>query len=226
LLFIVVLVLTSLWQICHYTNSTFLLQECMSTNVLVKKCTPTAIYFQIDQDIGVYEFVFLQNWNAWIIPRDRYKQMSLWSAVTKQLKKTYDNRQLCCQLVVFYSKKYIVSCCSHFFLLALTNIFHVTWDWMKEYSKKLYGTVILHHYKEYMEDNDIAEKDREMQFCFFCEIVGCVNLTWKEKSLQGGTFSKLVRTSDEAFMLFIMWDYDKIPTKDDRKEDKLVGERL
>ncbi len=37
----------------------------------------------------------------------------------------------------------------------------------------------------------------------------------------------MVTTSDEAFTLFIMRrDYNKIPTKEDRKKDKLVGERL
>ena len=37
----------------------------------------------------------------------------------------------------------------------------------------------------------------------------------------------MVTTSDEAFTLFIMRrDYNKIPTKEDRKKDKLAGERL
>ena len=49
---------------------------------------------------------------------------------------------------------------------------------------------------------------------------------WKEKSLKGGTFSKVVTTSDETFAFFIMRDYDKIPTKEDRKKDKLAGKRL
>jgi len=94
---------------------------------------------------------------------------------------------------------------------------------MKEYSKMPNGTVILHHYKEYMENKGLADMDRQMLFHFFHEIVCCANLTWKEKSLKGGTFSKLVTTSDEAFAIFIMRDYDKIPTKEDRKNDKLVG---
>jgi len=63
-------------------------------------------------------------------------------------------------------------------------------------------------------------------FCFFHEIVGCLNLMWKKKSLKGGTFSKFITKSDEAFALFIMKDYDRIPTKVDRKKAKLVGERL
>jgi len=45
-----------------------------------------------------------------------------------------------------------------------------------------------------------------------------VNLTSKEISLKGGTFSKVVTTSDEAFAFFIMRDYDKILTKEDRKK--------
>jgi len=70
------------------------------------------------------------------------------------------------------------------------------------------GTVILHHYKEYMESKDLADKDRQILFHFFHETVGCVNLTWKEKSLKRGTFLKLVTTSHEVFMLFIMRDYN------------------
>ncbi len=56
--------------------------------------------------------------------------------------------------------------------------------------------------------------------------MGCVNLMWKEKSLKGGTFSKVVTTSDMAFAFFIMRDYDKITTKDDRKKDRLAGKNL
>ncbi len=49
-----------------------------------------------------------------------------------------------------------------------------------------HGIVILHHnYKEHMEAKDIAEKDREMLFCFFNDIVDCLNLTWKEQLLKG-----------------------------------------
>jgi len=38
--------------------------------------------------------------------------------------------------------------------------------------------------------------------------------------------SKIVTTSDEAFTSFIMRDYDKITTKEDRKRDKLAGKKL
>jgi len=53
-----------------------------------------------------------------------------------------------------------------------------------------------------------------------------MNLRWKEKSLKRQMFTKHVATSDEAFALFIMGDYDKIPTKEDRKKYKWMGERL
>ena len=36
----------------------------------------------------------------------------------------------------------------------------------------------------------------------------------------------MVTTSDEAFTFFIMRDYDKITTKEDRKQVKLAGENL
>ena len=42
------------------------------------------------------------------------------------------------------------------------------------------GAVIIHHYKEYMENHDLADNDRQMLFQFFHEMVGCVNLMWKE----------------------------------------------
>jgi len=53
------------------------------------------------------------------------------------------------------------------------------------------GTVIQHNYKNYMENNNLAEKDREMLFHFFHEIVGCLNLMQKEKLLKGEMFSKM-----------------------------------
>ena len=65
------------------------------------------------------------------------------------------------------------------------------------------GTVILNHYKEYMETNDLVDDDRQMLFHFCHEIVGCVNLMWKEKSLKGGTFSNVVTASDEAFVFLL-----------------------
>ena len=77
---------------------------------------------------------------------------------------------------------------------------------------------IFQHYKDYMENHELLDSDRMMLFHFCHEIMGCVNLTWKEKSLKGGTFSKEVTTSDEAFAYFIMRDYDKITTKEDRKQ--------
>jgi len=55
-----------------------------------------------------------------------------------------------------------------------------------------------------MENHDLADNDRQMLFHFFHEIVGCLDLMWKEKSMKGGTFSEVVTTSDESFVLFIM----------------------
>jgi hypothetical protein len=97
---------------------------------------------------------------------------------------------------------------------------------MKEYGQMPNGEVIMNHYKDYMDGHDLADDDRKMLFRFFHEIVGCVNLLWKEKSLKSGTFSKVTTTSDEAFAFFIMRDYAKITTKQDRKQVKLAGENL
>jgi len=44
--------------------------------------------------------------------------------------------------------------------------------------------------------------------------------------LKGGQFSKHVTQMDAAFALSVMRDFDKIPIKEERKKDKLVGERL
>ncbi len=95
------------------------------------------------------------------------------------------------------------------------NFFISTTDWIKEYDRKPKDAVILHYYKEYMKSHDLADKDRQMMFCFLHEIMGCGEF---EKSLKGGTFSKVVTMSDEAFALFIMRDYDKIAAKEDRKK--------
>jgi len=69
---------------------------------------------------------------------------------------------------------------------------------MKDYSEMPNGTVILNHYKDYIENHDLAVDDRQMLFCFFHEIAGCVNLIWKEKALKGGSFSNVVTASDKA----------------------------
>ena len=44
--------------------------------------------------------------------------------------------------------------------------------------------------------------------------------------MKGGTFSKVVTASDEAFAFIIMRDYAKITTKEDRKQVKLAGKNL
>jgi len=56
-----------------------------------------------------------------------------------------------------------VSCMLSFTLLSVSSnpIFHFAQDWMKEYGKMPHGTVISHHYKEYLEDNNLAEKVRD-----------------------------------------------------------------
>jgi len=97
---------------------------------------------------------------------------------------------------------------------------------MKDYGEMPNGAVILNHYKDYMENHDLADDDKKMLFRFFHEILSCVNLMWKEKSFKGGKLSNVVTTSDEAFAFFIMRDYAKITTKEDRKQVKLAGENL
>ena len=64
------------------------------------------------------------------------------------------------------------------------------------------GTVIMNHYKDYMENHDLPDDDKKTLLRFFCKILGCVNLMWKEKSLKGGKFSNVVTTSDEAFAFY------------------------
>ena len=54
-----------------------------------------------------------------------------------------------------------------------------------------------------METRDLADDDRQMLFHLCHEIVGCVNLMWKEKSLKGGTFSNVVMVSDKAFAFLL-----------------------
>jgi len=79
---------------------------------------------------------------------------------------------------------------------------------------------VLQHYKDYMENHEQLEGDTIMLFRFCHEILGCVNLTWKEKALKNGMFSKVVTTSDEAYAYFMICYYDKITTKEDRKQKK------
>jgi len=62
------------------------------------------------------------------------------------------------------------------------------------YGRMPNGAVILHHYKEFMrKSHDLADKDRQMLFCFFHEIVDCGEF---EIYLKGGIFSKVVTTPD------------------------------
>jgi len=87
------------------------------------------------------------------------------------------------------------------------------------------ATIMKHIYKKYMNGNEVTGPDMNMLLRFFHEIVGCVNLNWREKALKGGEFSQLATTSDEAFALFIMKYYNKLPKKDIKKE-KLVGIKM
>ena len=97
---------------------------------------------------------------------------------------------------------------------------------MKVYDTMPDGTEILHIYHEYMDGRELVDRDKELLLHFLHEIVGCVNLTWKEKSLKGEQFSKLATSSDEAFAVFVMMDYHQIPQKKQKAKDKLLGARL
>jgi len=66
---------------------------------------------------------------------------------------------------------------------------------------------------------DPVGKDREKLFHLFDEKCG-------RKLLKRGMLSQHVTTIDEDFVLLLMRDYGKILTKEGRKNDKLVGERL
>jgi len=74
---------------------------------------------------------------------------------------------------------------------------------MKEYNKRLHGTVIFPHYKEYMENNDNAEKNRKILFHFSWNS-GLCEFDMEGKIIEGSKVSKHVMTLDEAFMLFDM----------------------
>jgi len=50
-------------------------------------------------------------------------------------------------------------------------------------------------------------------------------LTRKEKILKGGQLSKHVTTLNEAFILFVMKDYDEITTKEERKKGQMGGRK-
>jgi len=71
---------------------------------------------------------------------------------------------------------------------------------------KDYGTmpdlnIIRQFYHKYIEREVLSEVDMQMLMRFFHKIVGCINLTWKEKSLKRIEFSKIATTSDEAFAM-------------------------
>jgi hypothetical protein len=106
------------------------------------------------------------------------------------------------------------------------NFSYFSTDWIKDYGEMPNWKTVLQHYKEYMEHHEQLECDRIMLFRFCHEILGCVNLTWKEKALKNGRFSQVVTTSDEAFAYFMICFYNKITTKEDRKQKKMVGEEL
>jgi len=51
------------------------------------------------------------------------------------------------------------------FLSVLTKkVSHPSSEWIKDYSGMPNGTVIIHHYKKYMKNHDLADNDRQMLF--------------------------------------------------------------
>jgi len=55
--------------------------------------------------------------------------------------------------------------------------------------------------------------------------MGCVNLIWKENLFNEGMFSKHVTISDEPLTLFVMRNYDKIPSKIAQEEGQTGGRK-
>ena len=85
---------------------------------------------------------------------------------------------------------------------------------------------ILLTYQKYSRSEELTEEETGKLFCFFHELVGCVNLNWKDaSSQQGKVYSQIATTLDEAFALFLMKHYNKIPEPQNKKP-KLVGSTL
>jgi len=71
----------------------------------------------------------------------------------------------------------------------------------------------------------LKERIEKCCFDFFHKIMGCVNLIWKENLFNEGMFSKHVTISDEPLTLFVMRDYDKIPSKIAQEEGQTGGRK-
>ncbi len=96
---------------------------------------------------------------------------------------------------------------------------------MNDYGTMPDATIIINSYEDFMNGKEVADTDMEILLHFFYEIVGCISLTWKKKASKGGEYSKLTTTSDEAFALFLIKYYDRLPKKDSKKQ-KLSGTKM
>lgn len=86
-------------------------------------------------------------------------------------------------------------------------------------------------YKKYFEGSlSLNELERQHLFRFLHEMIGCVNLQWKDASLTGLRYSEVVTQSDETMGFYVLKYYDNIVPENGRegaeRKQKLSGKRL
>ena len=86
-------------------------------------------------------------------------------------------------------------------------------------------------YKKYLIDGAVLQQDEKTHlFCFMHELIGCVNLHWKEHALAGSRYSEVVTQSDETMGFFVLKYYSNVSPDNGQKglgrKQKLSGKLL
>lgn len=90
---------------------------------------------------------------------------------------------------------------------------------------------MLNLYKAYFEDSSVLnDVDKAMLFRFLQEMIGCVNLQWKEAAYRGARYSEIVTQSNKTMGFFVLKYYGKILSDNnseciDRKQ-RMTGKLL
>ncbi|HEY9297689.1 MAG TPA: hypothetical protein VIQ31_15250 [Phormidium sp.] len=90
---------------------------------------------------------------------------------------------------------------------------------------------LLNIYKSYLKQtSSITEEEKILLFRFMHEMIGCVNLQWKDAALSSARYSEVVSQSDETMGFFVLQYYGDVPPENGRagaeKKQKLSGKRL
>lgn len=86
-------------------------------------------------------------------------------------------------------------------------------------------------YKKHFEGTTrLSDMEKQHLYRFLHEMIGCINLDWKDSCLTGSQYSEVVTQSDETMGFFVLKYYQSVPSEmsgeSSARKQRLSGRHL